>query len=171
MTEEERKVAINRIRRIRAKANAGIEAQILELPKKKMSEELRKAELNALIKSRAKNNADAKAQLIKLGVKYATRKPPPRPVLECDCTDCDCESCVCEIQAQTDEMLEHVEKVVKYQAQPHMRHPLSEVAVAHDGKPDSTEIEKVRCEVAEVQGAMNMLAKFLAAQNVKVIDP
>lgn len=178
MTEEQRKTEINRIRRVRAKLNAQIEAQILELSKKKMSEELRKAELNALVKSRAKNNADTKAQLIRLGVKYAQRTPPPRPVLECDCADCNCENCTCEektaiveIKDQANEMLDHIDRVVSYQAQPHMNHPRSEIAIADNGMPDSTEIEKVRCEVAEVQGTMNMLARFLATQNVKVVDP
>jgi len=175
LTEEQRKAEINKIRQTRAKANSEIEAQILELPKKRMSEELRKAELSALVKGRAKNNADAKAQLIRLGVKYAQRTPPPR--LVCDCADCNCENCTCgensaalEIKEQANEMLDHIQKVVLCQAQPHKKHSSSEIAMSN-GMPDSTEIEKVRCEVAEVQGAMNMLARFLASQKANVVDP
>jgi len=170
MTEDQRKAEINRIRRVRAKANAEIETQILELSKKRMSEELRKAELNALVKSRAKNNADTKAQLIRLGVKYATRIPPARPLAcTCDQITCDCKEFIGidEFKDQADEMLEHIERVASYRVKP-SKVP-ADIAL-DDGKLDSTEIEKVRCEVAEVQGSLNMLTRFLSSQNVNVID-
>jgi len=160
MKEQQRKAEINKIRKVRTQENAQVEAQILELAKKKMSEDLRKAELKALVKRRATNNAEAKAKLMALGVKYATRIPPARP------TPCDCP----EFQEQADEMLEHMERVVNYQAHPKTTPPL-DLAIENSGKVDETEISKVRSEVAEVQGAMNMMAKILASQNVPgVID-
>jgi len=183
MTEEQRRVEINKVRKTRAEENRIIEILILELPKKRISNEQRKAELNALVKRRAMNNAEAKAKLMALGVKYATRKPPPRPSpCNCDLTVsqvCCCDSVNCQkkekeeiggIKEQASEMLEHIEKLVSYQAKPNAKPP-QDISVTESGKPDSTEISKVRCEVAEIQGAMNMLARFLATQNVKVIDP
>ncbi|MCL2570578.1 MAG: hypothetical protein FWE16_05260 [Firmicutes bacterium] len=171
LTEEQRKAEINKIRRIRAKENAQIETEILELPKKKISAELRKAELNALVKKRAKNNAEAKAKLMALGVKYAQRTPPPRP------TPCNCEQISCDcgsaggITEQAHEMLEHMESVVNFQGTPYNTKPPKDLTLTSAGMPDETEISKVRCEVAEVSGAMHMLAQFLASQNVKVINP
>ena len=157
--EEQRLAEIKALKKERAHNNARIKAELLargEMPDKKRKAPLRQ---NAVQNSEPAQRPQAKSEMATSVTSSHSRRE-------------EFEMREIEIQKQRLEQIErdlnaklaHIEAVTRYQSQPHMNPP-SGIILASNGMPDQKEIVKVRSEISEIYGAIQMLATQIANMN------